>query len=135
MSRCLQLNASKTEAIWVGSRSSLAKLSNWDYSIQIGTSMIKPSTVICNLDVYLDSELLMKQHVAKVAVLCFYHLRRLRQICRRVGSEVATCLILAPLIMTRLDYCNSVLATTRDDCTIAMHAERHCSSDFRAGYS
>jgi len=109
MSRRLQLNVSKTEAIWIGLRSSLAQLSNRDYSIQIGTSTIKPSTVVRDLGVYLDSELSMKQHVAKVAASCFYHLRRLRQIRRRVGSEVATRLVLA-MIMSRLDYCNSVLA-------------------------
>jgi len=51
----------------------------------------------------------MKQHIAKVAASCYYHLRRLRQICRRVGGEVATRLVLA-LIMLRIDYCNSVLA-------------------------
>ena len=54
-------------------------------------------------------ELSMKQHVAKVAASCFYHLRRLRQIRRHVGSEVATHLVLA-MIMSRLDYSNSVLA-------------------------
>jgi len=52
----------------------------------------------------------MKQHIAKVAVMCFYHLRCLRQICRHVGSKVATRLVLA-LIMSRLDYCNSMLAS------------------------
>ena len=36
-------------------------------------------------------------------------IRRLRQIRRRVGGEVATRLVLA-LIMSRIDYCNSVLA-------------------------
>jgi len=51
----------------------------------------------------------MKQHVAKVATACFYHLRGLRQIRRRVGEEVTTRLILA-LVIPRLDYCNSLLA-------------------------
>ena len=51
----------------------------------------------------------MKRHVATVAASCFYHLRRLRQIRRRVGTEVTTQLVLA-FITPRLDYCNSVLA-------------------------
>ena len=36
------------------------------------------------------------------------HLRRLRQIRRRVGEEVTTRLVLA-LVIPRLDYCNSLL--------------------------
>jgi len=51
----------------------------------------------------------MKQHISKVSASCFYHLRRLRHIRRRVGSEVQTHLVLA-LVMSRLDYCNSTLA-------------------------
>jgi len=51
----------------------------------------------------------MKQHVSKVAAVCFYHLRRLRQIRRPVGTEVTVRLVLA-LITSRLDYCNSLLA-------------------------
>jgi len=43
-----------------------------------------------------------------VAVSCFYHLRRLRQIRRRVGKEVTTQLVIA-FITSRLDYCNPVL--------------------------
>ena len=62
-----------------------------------------------DLGVHLDEELTMKQHVAKVAASCFYHLRRLRQIRRRVGTEVTTQFVLA-FVTSRLDYCNSVLA-------------------------
>jgi hypothetical protein len=57
----------------------------------------------------LDSELTMKSLIAGTASACFYHLRRLRQICRRVGEDVAVRLVLA-LITSRLDYCNSCLA-------------------------
>jgi len=45
----------------------------------------------------------------KTAATCFYHIRRLRQVRRRVGQEVTQQLVLA-LITSRLDYCNSVLA-------------------------
>jgi len=51
----------------------------------------------------------MKHHVTKLTAVCHYHLRRLRQICRRVGMETTTRLVLA-MITSRLDYCNSVLA-------------------------
>ena len=51
----------------------------------------------------------MKHHVAKVAAVCFYHLRRLRQIRRRISTEVTNRLVLA-VVISRLDYCNSVSA-------------------------
>jgi len=51
----------------------------------------------------------MKQHVARTAAACFYHIRRLHQISRRIGQEVTQQLVLA-LIMSRLDYFNTVLA-------------------------
>ena len=41
--------------------------------------------------------------------MCYFHLRRLRQIRRRVDSEVTTRLVQA-FILSRCDYCNSVLA-------------------------
>ena len=41
-----------------------------------------------DLGVYMDSELTMKEHVAKIAAACFHHIRLLRQIRRRVGQEV-----------------------------------------------
>jgi len=50
----------------------------------------------------------MKQHVAKVAAACFYHICHLRQIHHHV-KEVTTQLVLA-LVISRLDYCNSLLA-------------------------
>ena len=71
--------------------------------------MIQPSTVVRDLGLHLDSQLSMKQHVAKVAAICYYQLRRLRQIRRRVGREVTIRLILA-IIMSLIDYCNSALA-------------------------
>ena len=58
----------------------------------------------------------MKQHINEVTAACYYQLRRLRQICRRVGTEVTTQLVLA-LVTSRLDYCNSVLAALPQSTT------------------
>ena len=68
---------------------------------------MQPSVVIRDLGLHLDSELSMKHHVVKVAAICYYHLRRLRQIRR-----VTTRLVLATVI-SRLDYCNAALAGLR----------------------
>ena len=56
-SRRVQLNASKTDAIWFGSKPNLAKLSCTDCSIQGGTSTIPPSAVVRDLGFHLDSQL------------------------------------------------------------------------------
>lgn len=108
-SRRLQLNASKTELMWFGSRASLLKMSAVDLTLMVGDDVIKPSTVIRDLGVYLDAELTMKQHVNRTASSCFFHIRRLRQIRRSVGPEVTKKLVSA-FILSRLDYCNAALA-------------------------
>jgi len=65
-------------------------------------------SVVRDLGVYLDSELSIKNHVSKIASACFYHIRRLRQIRHYVSREVLKQLV-TPLVLSRLDYCNSVL--------------------------
>ena len=65
--------------------------------------------VVSDLGVYLDDELSMKQHVNRIAATCFFHLHHLRQIRRHIGRDLTVHLIIA-FIMTRFDYCNSVLA-------------------------
>jgi len=78
-SRCLQLNANKTEVIWFGSRVSLAKFSGRDCAVPVGSELIQPPTVVRDLGVHFDAKLNMKRHVAPVVAACFYHLRRIRQ--------------------------------------------------------
>ena len=78
--RRLQLNTEKTDCIWFRSRANLKKLVGRDCSLQAGTETIQPLAVVRNLGVLFDLELSMKQHVAKVAATCFYHLRHVRQI-------------------------------------------------------
>ena len=107
-SRRLQLNATETELIWLGSHHNLSKLSVADLTLDIGHTSICPVKLVRNLGVLLDDELTMKKHINKVASACFFQLRRLRQIRRLVGEGVTSQLV-SSLIISRLDYCNSVL--------------------------
>ena len=77
-------------------------------SLTVGTDVIQPVDVVRDLGVYFDSHLTMKAHVARVARTCFFHLRRLRSIRRNLGRDVTARLVSA-LVISRLDYCNSVL--------------------------
>ena len=108
-SRRLQLNASKTELQWFGSRANLRKLSSADLTLSVDDDVIKPVTIVRDLGVYLDAELTMKQHINRVVSSCFFQLRRLRQIRRSAGEEVTKRLVTA-LVLSRLDYCNAALA-------------------------
>jgi len=51
----------------------------------------------------------MQRHVSKVTSICFFHIRRLKQIRRLVGPDVTAALISA-FVLSRLDYCNAVLS-------------------------
>ena len=108
-SKRLQLNAKKTEVLWFGSVAGLRKVDAADKRLTIGTDVIQPVEVVRDLGVYFDSHLTMKAHVARVARTCFYHLRRLRSIRCSLGRDVTARLVSA-LVISLLDYCNSVLA-------------------------
>jgi len=105
----LQLNPTKTEFILFGSRRNLAKLFDDCCAIIIGSSVIQCTDVVRDLGVLLDSDMSMQRHISKVTSVCFYHLRRLRQIWNYVSQSVMAQLV-ASLVITRIDYCNSILA-------------------------
>ena len=97
-SRRLQLNPTKTELIWFGSKTNLKKIADLDLNLYIGLDIIKPVNVVRDLGVYLDSELFMEHHISTVVRACFFHLRPPPQIhpsnprCRcHVGSGVGFC--------------------------------------------
>jgi len=70
---------------------------------------IPPSDVVRGLGVLLDCKLNMTQHVSSTARICFFHLRRIRQV-RRCLNETCRRILVQALVISRLDYCNSVLS-------------------------
>lgn len=108
-SKRLQLNADKTEILWFGSAANLRKMPPDGGSLRVGQSVVEPVTVVRDLGVLVDSELSMRQHISRTTQMCFYHLRRLRSLRDRLGHDVTARLVSA-LVLSRLDYCNAVLA-------------------------
>ena len=77
--------------------------------LTFGEVSISPVICVKYLGVLLDTELNMKRQVNCIAGACFFQLRRLRQL-RNVISSHALQRVVSALILSKLDYCNSVLA-------------------------
>ena len=76
--------------------------------LSVGEASIPFSNVVKTLAVTLDAELSMEQHVSAIVRSCFFHIRSLSKvhpyITYKAASSIAVCLILS-----KLDYCNSLL--------------------------
>ena len=102
----LQLNPSKFEAMLLGTRQSLHKLGLT--SVSLADTSIQLTGHIKLLGVTLDSNLSLDKHVSTVARSCNYQLWSLRHI-RHLLTVDVTAALCRCLILSRLDYCNSLL--------------------------
>ena len=103
----LKLNDDKTEAILISTRQKLSQLP--PLSLQLCNTTIPISESAKNLGVHLDSTLSMQNFVSQTAKSCYYHLRRISLIRKHLTTEATVKLVLC-LIMSRIDYCNSLLS-------------------------
>ena len=102
----LKLNTDKTQFIRHGTRVQLSKVSINEIELD-GVSIPMSTTVRC-LGVMLDGELSFAEHIKQLSNGCFYQLRQLWSIRRLLTKESAKTLVHAT-ILSRVDYCNSVL--------------------------
>ena len=77
-------------------------------SVTVGTHQNAFSGKVRNLGFILDSNLSMKQHVIKVCQTAYYELKRVSSI-RSYVTEDATKKLVTSCVLSRLDYCNSLL--------------------------
>ncbi len=101
----LQLNQAKTELLVFPVTPTLQH----DFTIQLGSSTITPSASVRNLCVIFDGQLTFKEHIAKTARSCRFALHNIRKI-RPFLTEHAAQLLVQALVISRLDYCNALLA-------------------------
>ena len=83
-------------------------------TLEIGEETIQPTPIVKNVGVTLDSNLNLREHIANVVKICRSHIRRAWFIRKYLDEETAKRLMLATVI-SRLDYCNSLLAYIPDE--------------------
>ena len=111
----LKLNDSKTELMLVTSKRS-KHLHNLPTSITIGNAQIPFKQSVKNLCFTLDCHLTMNAHVSNIARTCYFELRRLASI-RRFLTSTATATLVSAFVLSRIDYCNSLLFGSTHDVT------------------
>ena len=107
----LCLNDAKTEYIVFGQKRHVKAMPVCP--LKIGEESIQPADKVKNLGVTLDSNLDFRAHISNTVKACRYHIRRAWLIRRYLDEETAKRLMLATVI-SRLDYCNSLLAFLPD---------------------
>ena len=100
----LKCNADKTEVLTITPKgTSIAPV-----SLMISGSEIQSKDVVRNLGIYQDSHLSMEKQVNHLCRTANFHLKRIGAI-RRYLTTDATKSLVRSLVVSRLDYCNSLL--------------------------
>ena len=111
----LKFNDNKTELIIVTSKRT-KHLHNLPTSIIIGNAQIPFKKSVKNLGFALDCHLTINAHVSNIARTCYFELRRLTSI-RRFLTSTATAALVSAFVLSRIDYCNSLLFGSTHDVT------------------
>ena len=106
-----------------------------DLSLHVRNEIIKPVNIVRDLGILLDEELTMKQHISKVAIVVFYHIRRLKKVRSILGAEI-TAILMSAFILNRLDYCNYWItgagqSTGLHHCTATACSERSSTTHIK----
>ena len=128
----LRLNPTKTELIWFHRNKHPAHpLNNQSLQLDPNCTITSVNTVR-NLGVLLDSSLNLKAHITSVTRSWFFHLRRIRQVKKCLNERCLRFLVQA-LVISRIDYCNSILAglpaVTIHPLTTVLHAAARIIKD------
>ena len=108
----IQFNDQKSDALVCYSRSSRLKPTNTP--LLLGEASITPSDTVRNLGVTLGTHLTMQKHIGKVCSTAFYHLRKIAKIRKHI-SRAATAQLVSALVLSNIDYGNSLLAGLPDN--------------------
>ena len=122
----LTLNDNKTELMLVTSKRT-KHLHNLPTSITIGNAQVPFKQSVKKIGFTLDCHPTMNAHVSNIARTCYFELRRLASI-RRFLTSTATATLVSALVLSRIDYCNSLLfGSTQDVTSILQRIQNHAA--------
>ena len=111
----LKLNDNKTELMLVTSKRT-KHLHTLPTSITISNAQIPFKQSVKNLGFILDCHVTMNAHVSNIARTCYFVLRRLTSI-RTFLTSTATATLVYAFVLSRIDYCSSLLFGSALDVT------------------
>ena len=107
MSNRLQLNPAKTEVLWCSSAPRQHQIPTGP--ARVGDTSVFPVRTVRDLGVYIDVDVTMSAHVTAIVRACFAALRQIRSVRRSLTLSTLLTLVHA-LVLTKVDYCSSVLS-------------------------
>ena len=114
----LQLNPQKSEIMFIGTPVRLKTMSP-PTSINVAGTLLPSSTTLKLLGVTFDSHLSFKEHSASIIKSCNHLIWSIRHI-RPLLSVDTTSALARSLVLSRLDYCNSLLYGTSTSLILSL---------------
>ena len=108
-----KLNDNKTEFIMVGSKNNLLKANTRNTLVQIGNDYITCVDSVHDLGYIIDNELKSTVHINKLTSTLFITIRKIAKIRHLIDKEM-TKILMQALVLSKLDYCNSLLIGTSE---------------------
>ena len=120
------LNDNKTDLMLVTSKRT-RHLHNLPTSITKGFAQMPFKQSVKNLGFTLDYHLTINAHVSNIARTFYFELRRLASI-RRFLTCTATATLVSAFVLSRIDYCKSLLFVSTHDVTSNLQWIQHYSA-------
>ena len=111
----LKLNDKKINLMLVTSKRT-KHLHSLPTSITMGNAQIPFKKSVKNIGLTLNCHLTMNAHVSNIARTCYFELRRLASI-RRFLTSTATATHVSAFVLSRIDYCSSLLFGSTHEVT------------------
>lgn len=104
----LKMNPSKTEFMIAVPRYHQASVDHLDPVLRVAGAVIRPQKQVRNLGVLFDSQMSMLPQIKNTVRTCYFHLQTISRIRANLTEEACAAAVRA-LILSRLDYANSLL--------------------------